>query len=152
MIDYVLLGLLTLGPRHAYARYQELRRPDGRGLVWRLKFPRLYAMLDRLKRAGLIRSELVAQSRRPTRRVFHLTPNGATRYSNGAPNPSGMAGTSSSYFRPSFIWPAATARKSRVPCWKTSRRCAVSGWRRRVRLCRLPIVLPKRRGGTAQGM
>ncbi|SHL08409.1 PadR family transcriptional regulator [Rhodothermus profundi] len=80
MIDFVLLGLLAPGPRHAYALYQELRRPDGLWLVWRLKLPRLYAILDRLERAGLIRSELVAQSRRPTRRVFHLTPDGAARY------------------------------------------------------------------------
>jgi DNA-binding PadR family transcriptional regulator len=80
MIDYVLLGLLAPGPRHAYALYRELRRSDGLWLVWRLKLPRLYAILDRLERTGLIRSETVPQPRRPARRVFRLTPDGEARY------------------------------------------------------------------------
>ncbi|MDQ7041542.1 MAG: PadR family transcriptional regulator [Rhodothermus sp.] len=80
MIAYVLLGLLASGPRHAYALYRELRRSDGLWMIWRLKLPRLYAMLGRLEREGLIRSELVPQVRRPARRVFRLTPAGEARY------------------------------------------------------------------------
>ncbi len=79
-IEAVLLGLLAQGPRHAYALYQELRRPDGLWLVWRLKPARLYAMLDRLEQAGLIVSETVPQERRPARRVFRLTPAGEACY------------------------------------------------------------------------
>ncbi len=80
MIAYVLLGLLAPGPRHAYALYRELRQADGLWMIWRLKLPRLYAILDRLEREGLIRSEPVPQVRRPTRRVFRLTPEGEARY------------------------------------------------------------------------
>lgn len=80
MIENVLLGLLASGPRHTYALYRELRRPDGLWMIWRLKLPRLYAILDRLERKGLVCSELMPQPRRPARRIFRLTPAGEVHY------------------------------------------------------------------------
>jgi DNA-binding PadR family transcriptional regulator len=70
----VLLGLLMPGPRHGYELYQEFNRDLGR--VWDLGLSKLYAQLKQLEEAGLVEAQMEPQPSRPSRKVYHLTPEG----------------------------------------------------------------------------
>ena len=85
--EYALLGFLRSGPLHGYQIYQELRDPSGLGLIWRLKQSQLYALLARLEDEGYISAELQVQETRPTRKEYHLTPQGQDAFLKWVQNP-----------------------------------------------------------------
>jgi PadR family transcriptional regulator, regulatory protein AphA len=70
----VLLGFLMLGPRHPYDLHQEFERELGR--VWHIGQSHLYAYLKQLAEAGLATVKTEAQSNRPSRNVYQITPAG----------------------------------------------------------------------------
>lgn len=70
----VLLGFLTLGPRHPYELHQEFDRELGG--VWHIGLSHLYAYLKQLAEAGLVTVETEAQPNRPSRNVYQITPAG----------------------------------------------------------------------------
>src|SRR5512136_1791025 len=70
----VLLGFLMLGPRHPYELYQEFEPELGR--VWHIGQSHLYAYLKQLAESGLATVKTEAQSNRPARHVYHITPAG----------------------------------------------------------------------------
>jgi len=69
-----LLGLLVGRPMHGYELYQEFSRELGG--VWEIGLSQLYAQLKLLEEAGLVTAETEALPNRPSRKVYHLTPEG----------------------------------------------------------------------------
>ncbi len=71
-IEHAVLGLLAHGPSYGYelrASFQEAIGPQ-----WgELNIGRLYQVLDRLARDGLVAGTLVPQQRRPDKTVYRLT-------------------------------------------------------------------------------
>ncbi|MCS7056121.1 MAG: PadR family transcriptional regulator [Thermoflexales bacterium] len=74
----VVLGLLAEAPAHGYALFARIRN-DLTG-VWQVGMNRLYALLDAMERAGLIKGQAEQVGHRPQRRVFHITPQGQRRF------------------------------------------------------------------------
>jgi PadR family transcriptional regulator AphA len=70
----LLLGFLMLGPRHPYELYQEFSQELGR--VWYVGRSHLYAYLKQLAESGLATVKAEAQSNRPPRHVYYITPAG----------------------------------------------------------------------------
>lgn len=79
-LELILLGFLHSRPAHGYELYKKLSAPQGAAMVWRIKQPRLYALLDRLERDGLISARLVPGETRPDRREYAITPAGKARF------------------------------------------------------------------------
>ncbi len=75
-IELALLGYFQRGPSYGYEIFQEITRPEGLGLIWRIKQSQVYALLDRLERAGLVNGMLETQENRPPRRLLSLTETG----------------------------------------------------------------------------
>ena len=69
-----LLGFLMSGPQHGYELHQQFQAELGR--VWQIGLSQLYAQLKQLAEAGQVTVETEAQSNRPARKVYHLTPAG----------------------------------------------------------------------------
>jgi DNA-binding PadR family transcriptional regulator len=72
--EYAVLGLLTRGEKSGY----DLRKAAERsvGYFWTPAKSRIYAILPRLVDAGLVRRRDVAQSGRPDKQLYRLTPKG----------------------------------------------------------------------------
>ena len=73
-IKYAMLGLLANGPLHGYElknAYDGELVPDGQ-----VNYGQIYTCLDRLGKAGLLRSSVVRQSVRPDKKVYELTDDG----------------------------------------------------------------------------
>jgi PadR family transcriptional regulator, regulatory protein AphA len=79
-LEYALLGFLRPGPAHAYEIYQRFTRTEVLRLVWQIKQSQLYALLERLSKAGYLTSRVEAQGNRPPRNILHLTPSGESAY------------------------------------------------------------------------
>lgn len=79
-LEFILLGFLHLQPAHGYELYKKLSAPEGAAMVWRIKQPQLYALLDRLERDQLIAARLVPGEARPDRREYAITPAGQARF------------------------------------------------------------------------
>ena len=75
-VEFALLGYLYQRPMHAYEMHQHLVSHGGLGLVWNLNQGRLYALLAKLERQGLITSQLEPQVGRPPRKILHLSEHG----------------------------------------------------------------------------
>ena len=72
--EYAVLGLLSWGEQSGY----DLRKAAERsvGYFWTPAKSRIYATLPRLVDAGLVRRRDVAQSGRPDKQLYRLTPRG----------------------------------------------------------------------------
>jgi DNA-binding PadR family transcriptional regulator len=71
----VLLALLAKEPGHGYELKHAIESLFGE--LWpAVNIGQVYSTLGRLERAGLVRSASVAQSSRPDKKVFELTPLG----------------------------------------------------------------------------
>lgn len=75
-IEYTLLGLLSHQPCHGYELHKQLSQLCGVGLVWRIKQPHLYALLDKLERKGWVEEMPAVEDPHPTRKQFGLTQEG----------------------------------------------------------------------------
>ena len=75
-LEHVLLALLDQKAMHGYELYQDVCRLPGISLIWNIKQPLLYAILDKLERQGLLSSQQVQGEAYPPRTYFHLTPAG----------------------------------------------------------------------------
>lgn len=70
----VILGLLMIRPQHGYELYQTFRRELG--AIWRIGMSQLYAQLRQMESAGWVSAEIEPQTNRPTRKRYHVTPQG----------------------------------------------------------------------------
>ena len=80
-----LLGLLMFKPQHGYELHQAFERDLGR--VWHIGLSQLYSQLKQLEEAGLVRVETVPQDNRPPRKVYHLTPEGESVFTDWVHEP-----------------------------------------------------------------
>jgi DNA-binding PadR family transcriptional regulator len=76
----VLLGFLMPGPKHPYELHQEFTLELGR--VWHIGQSHLYAYLKQLAESGLATVKTEAQTNRPARNVYHITPAGQEAFLN----------------------------------------------------------------------
>lgn len=53
-IHFVLLGILSDGPKHGYQIHKYLNDPDGIGAVWKIKITNIYGLIDVLEQKGYI--------------------------------------------------------------------------------------------------
>jgi DNA-binding PadR family transcriptional regulator len=72
--EYAVLGLLTFGERSGYELDKLARRSIG--YFWRPAKSKIYAILPRLVERGFAESTTVAQTRRPDKQLYRLTPRG----------------------------------------------------------------------------
>src|SRR3712207_2068416 len=72
---YAFLALLGSQPRHGYELKLALEQLFG-AVLPPMNAGQIYTTLARLERDGLVRGALVAQSNRPDKRVYELTPAG----------------------------------------------------------------------------
>jgi len=75
-IDYILLGLLHQKPQHGYSLHQDLQSRPSLSRIWYVKRSKLYYLLEKLERKGLITGTHVPGQKRPSRDVYHLTEQG----------------------------------------------------------------------------
>ena len=79
-VEYALLGLLRLNPRHGYDLLNEFRPEADLGEALRIDLSNLYAALKRLERQGLVASEVQLAGSRPPRNVYELTDRGRDEF------------------------------------------------------------------------
>ncbi len=72
--DYVLLGVLMVGPKHGYEIRQFL--DDSLESKWHISSSQMYSLLKRLEGKQLVKSFLSVQTKRPSKRVYSLMPKG----------------------------------------------------------------------------
>lgn len=71
--DYAILGILQLGPRHAYDLANDLAADSELALVCRVERGLIYSFVRRLEQAGLVVAQRDEQAGRPARNVLTLT-------------------------------------------------------------------------------
>jgi len=79
-VEFALLGLLRLSPRHGYDLLNEFRPEADLGEALRIDLSNLYAALKRLERQGLVASEVQLAGSRPPRNVYELTDRGRDEF------------------------------------------------------------------------
>src|SRR5579884_3205329 len=79
-VEYAVLGLLRLAPRHGYDLAAEFRPQADLGSALHVDLTDLYAALKRLERRGLVVAHLEPIGARPPRRVYELTHAGAVEF------------------------------------------------------------------------
>ncbi|MEE8106321.1 MAG: PadR family transcriptional regulator [Planctomycetota bacterium] len=93
-IKHALLGLLASGgPQHGYElkmAYETTLAPTASLNVGPLNFGQVYQTLDRLKREGSVRQELVAQNERPDKKVYSISPEGRRRLKTWLAEPTAL--------------------------------------------------------------
>lgn len=75
-IEYILLGLLYHHPKHGYELHKEIEESQALSQIWRIKSSKLYSLLDRLQKQGLLSSRPVPSQKTPSRKEFLLTDRG----------------------------------------------------------------------------
>jgi len=84
-VEYAALGVLMAGPMHGYQLREQLSA--GLGSLWRIASSQLYNVLHRLEGKGWIDCHVEAQSGRPSRNVYRVTPNGERAFWSWATAP-----------------------------------------------------------------
>ena len=74
-LGFALLGVLARGPSSGYDVAQMMRQPVG--FFWHARHSQIYPELAALDAARLVTFEVVAQTDRPAKKVYSLTPAGA---------------------------------------------------------------------------
>ena len=74
--EHFLLGLLYQQPSHGYDLHKTIRQSPGLSAVWFVKPGRIYALLERLEKAGMLTATQVHSDKAPSRKVYHLTGEG----------------------------------------------------------------------------
>ena len=75
---HVLLGLLVLKPRTGYDLHKRLS--SFAPLLEPISLRRIYPMLKRLHEEGLVEYEVVPQTGKPDRKIYHVTGQGETEF------------------------------------------------------------------------
>lgn len=79
-VEYSILGLLWLAPRHGYELASDFQGGAPLAAAVAVGLHDLYPALKRLESRSLIEGQLTLQESRPPRRVFHLTPAGRDEF------------------------------------------------------------------------
>ena len=85
--EYVLLGALMSGQKHGYEIMQFLK--SSLEATWHVGTSQLYALLKRLEKEALLKSNIEQQDLRPSKRVFELTEKGRETFLKWLHSPTG---------------------------------------------------------------
>jgi PadR family transcriptional regulator AphA len=72
--EWAVLGTLAQGQAHGYEVHKKLSEDFGR--FWNLKTSRIYALLGRLEKEGLVSHQKVTQDNRPAKKIYRITDTG----------------------------------------------------------------------------
>jgi DNA-binding PadR family transcriptional regulator len=75
-LDISLLGFIASQPLHGYELYKIVADLSGFGIVWNIKIGKLYSILNKLEKQGLIKSTYEKEGNRPARNEFSATKKG----------------------------------------------------------------------------
>lgn len=75
-MDYMLLGIIGQQPTHAYDLYRQLTGSEELKTLWTFRQSRLYAVLDKIEKNGLITTHIDPESTLPVRKICTLTDEG----------------------------------------------------------------------------
>lgn len=87
--ELILLGILQSKPGYGYDIFRELQTTPGLVMIWRVKQAQLYALLDKLEGQGLLESHIENADPRPARKVYKLTRQGRTVFTEWVASPVG---------------------------------------------------------------
>ena len=79
-LEISFLGFLSLQPMHGYELHKLVTDLSGFGIVWKIKIGKLYTMLNKLEKEGLIRATYAKEGNRPARNEFSITTPGKNIY------------------------------------------------------------------------
>lgn len=79
-MDFILLGLIGQQPTHAYDLYKQLTTSEELKTLWTFRQSRLYAVLDKIEKNGLITTVVDPSSSLPVRKICTLTPKGQAAF------------------------------------------------------------------------
>lgn len=79
-MDFLLLGLIGQKPTHAYDLCRQLSESEELKTLWTFRQSRLYAVLDKIEKNGLITTRIDANDSLPARKICTLTPEGTATF------------------------------------------------------------------------
>lgn len=79
-MDFLMLGIIDQKPTHAYDLYKRLTTDEELKTLWTFKQSRLYAVLEKIERNGLITTSIDPESTLPVRKICTLTPDGKATF------------------------------------------------------------------------
>ena len=79
-IEHILLGLLYKEPKHGYELHKIIKQSPGLSTIWYVKPGKLYALLGRLEKDGLLISKHIPSQKTPTRKEYHITKIGESTF------------------------------------------------------------------------
>lgn len=80
-MEYLLLGVISREPIHPYDLNKLLKSDPELKSIWHFEQSRLYALLDKLEKNGLISSKMEEGDAFPFRKVYHITREGKFLFS-----------------------------------------------------------------------
>ena len=86
-MDYMLLGLIGQQPTHAYDLYRQLSGSEELKTLWTFRQSRLYAVLEKIEKNGLISTHIDPDSALPVRKVCTLTEEGRATFESWLHSP-----------------------------------------------------------------
>ena len=75
-MDYMLLGIIGQQPTHAYDLYRQLTGSEELKTLWTFRQSRLYAVLEKIEKNGMITTRIDPGSTLPVRKICTLTEEG----------------------------------------------------------------------------
>ena len=77
-IHFILLGILSDGPKHGYQIHKIINDPEGIGLIWKIKITNIYGLLDVLEKKAYIEpaDQISDDTSYPPKKYFKMTSNG----------------------------------------------------------------------------
>ena len=79
-MDFLLLGLINRQPTHAYDLYKQVSSSEELKALWTFRQSRLYAVLDKIERNGLISTTIDQEEQLPARKICTITPAGKSAF------------------------------------------------------------------------
>lgn len=79
-MDFILLGLIARQPTHAYDLYHRLKDSEELKTLWTFRQSRLYAVLDKIEKNGLISTHIEPEPVLPSRKICTITPEGKAAF------------------------------------------------------------------------
>ena len=86
-MDFLLLGLIDRQPTHAYDLYKQVSTSEELKTLWTFRQSRLYAVLDKIERNGLISTAIDQEAQLPIRKICTITPAGKSTFENWLHSP-----------------------------------------------------------------
>lgn len=129
-IEYILLGLIAIGPVHGYDLHKQMGNLDGLSSIWHVKQSQMYALLDKLEQMGYLQSATVPGTAYARRKQYQITSAGRHAFENWTISPVTHAREMRQdflarlYFArqagPTVLQPLLEAQVTECRCWQAS--------------------------------